>query len=94
MIEEEWWWIDYLENEFEPGLEKDLQFLLENSEEDRESFENFRLLRHWVMESDPVSGWPLEDRLRRVHKNVMTAIEQIELEPQSQVFRSINSLST
>ena len=77
----QWWWIDYLENEFEPGLEADLQLLLEHSQEDRDSFDNFCLLRKWVKESDPVGEWPLEDRLKRVRASVMSAIESCEMEP-------------
>ena len=96
MIEEHWWWIDYLENELEPGLERDLQLLLEHSQEDRDSFNNFCLLRQWVRESDPVLAWPLETRLARVRTNVMNAIEGLEFEPEHesavQPVRSTNSL--
>lgn len=74
----EWWWIDYLENEMEVGLEKDLQLLLQHSQEDRDSFERFRILKEWLRDSDSVKGWPIEDRLVRVHKGVMQAIEQLE----------------
>ncbi len=56
----EWWWIDYLENEMDPSLDKDLQILLEHSQEDRDAFENFRLLKEWLRESDPVAHWPIE----------------------------------
>lgn len=75
----EWWWIDYLENELDASLENDLQLLLEHSAEDRDSFENFRLLKQWVRESDPLTlkegqSADLETRLRRVHSNVMTAV--------------------
>lgn len=76
----EWWWIDYLENELEPVLERDLGLLLEVSEEDRDSFENFRLLKQWVRESDPVGDWPVEERCARMRKNVMNAIEAEEME--------------
>lgn len=81
--ETEWWWIDYLENELEPGLEKDLELLLEHSQEDRDSFENFRLLRQWVRESDPIASWPLEDRMTRMRAGVMKAIQDMKPEPKS-----------
>ena len=81
MEDSEWWWIDYLENELDPGLENDLQTLLQNSQEDRDSFENFRLLKQWVGESDPVGDWPITERLRRVRANVMAAIADVEIEP-------------
>lgn len=73
--ESEWWWIDYLENELDPALDNDLQTLLENCEQDRTSFEHFRLLKQWVKESDPVGEWPIEERLIRMRKNVMDAIQ-------------------
>lgn len=72
--ESEWWWIDYLENEMNPSLDKDLELLLEHSQEDRDAFENFRVLKEWLRESDPVAHWPLEVRLERMRRNVMMAI--------------------
>jgi len=77
----EWWWIDYLENELESALEKDLETLLQHSQEDRDSFENFRLLKQWVRESDPVAGWPVEERTQRMRANVMAAIADLHVEP-------------
>jgi hypothetical protein len=71
----EWWWIDYLEDELDPALDKDLELLLDHSQRDRDSFENFRLLKQWVRESDPVATWPLDDRLRRMRSNVMAVVE-------------------
>lgn len=76
----EWWWIDYLENELEPVLERDLGLLLEVSEEDRDSFENFRLLKQWVRESDPAGDWPIEERCARMRSRVMAAIEAEDVE--------------
>ncbi len=73
----EWWWIDYLENELDASLEADLEMLLEHSQEDRDSFENFRLLKQWVKESDPVNGWPIEARLERTRSKIMMAIENM-----------------
>lgn len=81
--ESDWWWIDFLENEFDPGLEKDLELLLEHSQEDRDSFENFRLLKQWVRESDPVAGWRVEERLQKVRSKVMTSIQDLEVEKPS-----------
>lgn len=93
--ETEWWWIDFLENEFEPTLEQDLELLLTHSQEDRDSFENFRLLKQWLRASDPVGAWPLEDRLERVRTNVMNAIAKVEIEPTVDQFdRSTNDLRT
>jgi hypothetical protein len=74
--EEDWWWIDFLENELDPMLDKDLQMLLENSSEDRQSFETFRLLKQWLSESDPIKGWPVEDRLPRMRARVMSVVER------------------
>ena len=70
----QWWWIDYLEDEMDPGLDSDLQLLLQHSQEDRDSFEQFRLLREWLRDSDPVTDWPLGERIARVRKRVMAAI--------------------
>ena len=93
--ESEWWWIDYLENELDSSLERDLELLLENSQEDRDSFENFRLLKQWVRESDPVAQMPLEDRLVRLRSNVMGAIEPLEIEKApTKSQRATNSLRT
>ena len=93
--EPEWWWIDYLENELDSTLERDLELLLEHSQEDRDSFENFRLLKQWVRESDPVAQWPLEDRLERLRSNVMSAIQNEDLETKpAKAQRATNSLST
>ncbi len=68
------WGIDYLENELDAALENDLQTLLQHSQEDRDSFENFRLLKQWLKESDPVADWPVEERAENMRKNVMAAI--------------------
>ena len=74
----EWWWIDYLEDEMDQGLEKDLELLLHHSQEDRESFERFRILREWLRSADPVAHWPLEEgRLARMRQNVMAAISEL-----------------
>lgn len=78
--ETEWWWIDYLENELDAALEKDLATLLHHSQEDRDSFENFRLLRQWIKESDPVAGWPIEARADKMRANVMAAIANVEMD--------------
>ncbi len=77
----EWWWIDYLENEFDAVMEKDLETLLQYSQEDRDSFENFRLLKQWLGESDPIAAWPLEERTKRMRASVMAAIADAEIEP-------------
>jgi hypothetical protein len=39
------------------------------------SVENFRVLKRWLVGSDPIGDWPLESRLRRVRRRVMEAIE-------------------
>lgn len=78
--EEEWWWIDFLENELDPMLDKDLQTLLEHSGEDARTFESFRLLKQWLSESDPVKDWPVEDRLARMRSRVMSVVER-EIKP-------------
>lgn len=72
----DWWWIEYLENEMDPVIEKDLELLLQHSEEDRVSFEHIRLLREWLRSCDPVKDWPLEDRMGRVRRKVMREIEK------------------
>lgn len=51
--ETDWWWIDYLEGEMDAQIEADLLVLLDHSEKDREAFDNFRLIREWVRDSDP-----------------------------------------
>lgn len=77
-VTEDWWWIDYLENEMDPSLEQDLQMLLDGSQEDRDAFESYRVLKEWLLGSDPIADWPLESRLRSVRRKVMEAIETIE----------------
>lgn len=77
----EWWWIDYLENELNHSMEADVLTLLENSETDRTHFEQCRLLKQWVRESDPVAAWPLDDRISRVHQNIMASVADLEIEP-------------
>lgn len=71
-----WWWIDYLEDELEAGLNRDLELLLEHSEEDRTCFENFRLLKQWVRESDPAEDFNVEARLDRLRVGVMEAVRR------------------
>ncbi len=75
-LSDDWWWIDFLEDELDPMLDNDLVMLLEHSGEDRESFESFRLLKQWLKESDPIEGWPIEARLERMRNNIMLAIEE------------------
>lgn len=75
-LDSEWWWIDYLEDEMDPKLESDLRTLLQHSQEDRDSFERFRLLRAWLRDSDPIGEWPLDERIARLHGKVMSFIEQ------------------
>jgi hypothetical protein len=74
---EDSWWVDYLENEMDPSLEKDLQLLLQNSQEDRDAFESYRLLREWLKASDPIGDWPLEARLKNIRQNVMEGISAL-----------------
>lgn len=74
---EVWYWIEFLENEMDPSLERDLELLLEHSQEDRDIFENFRLLKEWLVGSDPVGDWPLDSRLRKVRREVMRAVEHL-----------------
>ena len=69
------WWIDFLENELDPLLDKDLAMLLEHSAEDRDAFESFRLVKQWVKESDPIGNWPVEGRLERMRSRIMAAVE-------------------
>ena len=79
-LSDDWWWIDFLEDELDPMLDNDLVMLLEHSGEDRESFESFRLLKQWLKESDPIEGWPIEARLKRMRDNIMLAIEETPAE--------------
>ena len=85
----DWWWIDYLEDEMSPSLEHDLQSLLQHSDEDRNTFERFRLLREWLRGSDPIHQWPLEARVVRMHQKVMQEIlrEDCVLESKSSTQR-------
>lgn len=76
MKDTEWWWIDYLENELDPALDKDLELLLEHSQEDRDSFEKFRLLKQWVSESDPALEVDIDGRLDRLRAKVMRAVQK------------------
>ena len=71
-----WWLIDYLEDELDPGLNRDLELLLECSEEDRTCFENIRLLKQWVGESDPAADFAVESRLDRLRVGVMDAVKR------------------
>lgn len=73
---EDWWWIDFIENELDPILDKDLELLLEHSSEDRETFESFRLLKHWLKNSDPALGQPVEGRLDRTRARIMEEVNK------------------
>lgn len=78
--ENDWWWIDYLENEFDPCVEKDLELLLQHSESDRDCFENFRLLRQWLSESDEAKEFPIEEQqIERLRSRIMDHILSDEL---------------
>lgn len=57
--ESEWWWIDYLEDEFDESINTDLERLLHCSSEDRDLFEAFRTLRSWIKRSDPIEAGDL-----------------------------------
>lgn len=72
--ETEWWWIDYLEDEFDPALEKDLELLLEHSQEDRDAFENFRMLKQWIRECDPAGEGPPPESLVRLRSKIHGAL--------------------
>lgn len=74
LTECDWWWIDFLECELDASLEKDIELLLEKSQEDRDNFETFRLLRAWVKESDAVNEAEIEERAVRLRAGVMDAI--------------------
>lgn len=74
----DWWWIDFLEDELEASLEKDIELLLEKSQEDRDNFETFRLLRKWVKESDSVNEAEIEAHAVRMRAGVMEAIAKEE----------------
>ena len=86
-----WYWIDYLENEMDPGLERDLQQLLECSQEDRDIFENFRLLKEWLVGSDPIGDWPLDSRLRSVRREVMSAVDKLPVPGHESSYRKVAS---
>ncbi len=74
----DWWWIDYLENEMDLGLEKDLELLLQCSQEDRDSFEQFRLVREWVRAAEPaVSSAKFDESLKRMRQGVMHALDKL-----------------
>ncbi len=74
---EDWWWIDYLENEMDPSLELELQGLLASSQEDRDAFEGYRIIREWLKSSDPAVGLPIEARAKDVRQNVMQVIDSL-----------------
>jgi hypothetical protein len=76
-VETDWWWIDYLENELDVALERDLESLLKHSAEDRDTFENFRLLKEWVKASDTVNATEIEARLPRTRARIMAEIDRV-----------------
>lgn len=79
LTDESWWWIDYLEDELDPSLDRDLQLLLEVSEEDRQAFEKFRLLREWVRESDQASDFNIDDKLAGLTLKVMQEVNRTQV---------------
>jgi hypothetical protein len=88
----EWWWVDYLENEMDPAVDKDLELLLEHSHEDRLSFERIRVLREWLKGSDPAHDLVLQmdgERLNRVRDRIMN---QIYLDSGAAATEDTNSL--
>ena len=98
--ESEWWWIDYLEDEFPKELEEDLERLLQNSAEDRDRFEKFRLLKQWVKGSDLVTEVEseLEKRLPALRQKIMAEVTKAEVEARSEAelewVQRTNSLRT
>lgn len=72
--ETDWWWVDYLENEMDPSLEKDLEELLKCSASDRAAFDKISLVRRWLSESDPAKGLPVEAAAKRVRRKVMAVL--------------------
>lgn len=39
------------------------------------SLQEVELLTTWIRHSDPIQGWPIEQRLERVRSKIMSAIE-------------------
>jgi hypothetical protein len=60
------WWLNVLSWEKDPVTGRRLRPL---------PVAKLKVLREWLRDSDPVAGWPIEERCARVRRNVMAAIE-------------------
>lgn len=71
------WWLEYLEGEFEPSMQKDLQLLLENSPFDRKRLRQLESARRLIKDADEVA-LPEDGRVySRLHDRIMACIEEI-----------------
>ena len=74
---DEKWWCDYMEGEFEPNLQKDLQLLMKNSPVDRKRHAGLEKARNLVKDSDWVV-LPEDGRYYdRLQDRIMDAVEEI-----------------
>ncbi len=74
------WWIEFMEGEVSPSLERDLKFLLCHSQEDRQRLNEYKELRSEIEASDdsylPENGYYYQNQ----HDSIMAAIENIEMD--------------
>jgi hypothetical protein len=71
------WWVDFLENEVEPGLKLDLEKLLAKSGKDRAALDALANLRRWIADSDPVNDLWSNEKMRALAKKIDQAVEAL-----------------
>jgi hypothetical protein len=72
------WWIEFLESELDPNLQKDMEILLANSAGDGRTLEELALTREFVKAMDDII-LPEDGRYYdRLHSKVMEAVTRLD----------------
>lgn len=75
------WWIEFMEDEVEPGLRMDMEKMLKESHEEAASLENMARLRLWTKESDPAEELWRPEKWEQMRQSsfdkIMTKIDQL-----------------
>jgi len=77
-FESDQWWIDYMEEECEPGLHDGLSLLLRRSEKEQKKLASYEGLRTLILQSDDVYLPENGNYYAEQRRQVMTAIAQSE----------------
>src|SRR5689334_2164663 len=77
------WWVDFLENDVEPGLKEDMEKLLAKSGKDRASLDALASLRQWVADSDPAQDLWKEEKMAALTEKINRAVKATPLRGKS-----------